>query len=99
MIKQTTEWPKHSSACPVCHALSDNGHILHNIGCIYLEPDDGPLGMAIDSLDNLAHALQLPLADSMHVRVLRTSLPEIVEKLKSGFETLTGKNPWKIPNE
>ena len=99
MIKKTTEWPKHSTECPDCLAPSDDGHILHNIGCLYLGPDDGPLGEAIDSLDNVANALQLPLPDSMHVQVLRKRLPDIVNKLKTEFVAVTGNNPWKVGPE
>lgn len=48
----------------------------------------------INSLDNLTHAIQLPLPDSMHVEVLRESLPEKVNELKKTFEEITGENPW-----
>lgn len=53
------------------------------------------LGRAIDRVDNLTYALQLPVPDKMHVEQLRTILPEVVAELKSGFVALTGRNPWE----
>lgn len=53
------------------------------------------LGIVIDKIDNLAHALQLPIADSTHVRALRDSLPEVVVNLKDLFVKITGENPWE----
>ena len=53
------------------------------------------LGQAIDRVDNLAHSLQLPFADHVHVEQLRALLPEIVSDLKKGFAGVTGKNPWE----
>lgn len=44
-----------------------------------------PLGEAIDRVDALAHALQLPFADSTHVECLRRALPEAVEQLKAAY--------------
>jgi hypothetical protein len=52
------------------------------------------LGLLIDKVDNLAHALQLPLPASMHVEQLRTTLPEAVKELKESFIDITGENPW-----
>jgi hypothetical protein len=52
------------------------------------------LGLLIDKVDNLAHALQLPLPASMHVEQLRTALPEAVKELKESFIDITGENPW-----
>ena len=52
------------------------------------------LGRAIDTLDNLAHALKLPLSANMHVDQLRLSLPEVVAELKRGFIGITNENPW-----
>ena len=53
------------------------------------------LGLAIDRVDNLAHALQMPLPDKMHVEQLRSTLPEVVAELKAGFVEATGENPWE----
>lgn len=52
------------------------------------------LGRIIDGIDNLAHALQLPLPDNMHIECLRSSLPEKVEELKKVFIEISGNNPW-----
>lgn len=54
-----------------------------------------PLGQAIDRVDNLSHALNLPLPDKMHIEQIRKLLPEIVEELKNGFIEATGENPWE----
>lgn len=59
-----------------------------------LEGERELLGRAIDRVDNLVGALQLPLPDKMHVQQLRVLLPEIVEELKAGFTAVTGENPW-----
>ncbi len=57
--------------------------------------DNEKLGQAIDRVENLAFALNMPLPDGMHVQVLRNSLPEIVAELKAGFVEATGENPWE----
>lgn len=53
------------------------------------------LGLAIDRVDNMAHALLMKLPAEMHVDQFRGSLPEIVKELKEGFVEATGENPWK----
>ena len=53
------------------------------------------LGQAIDSLENMLFALQMPLPATMHVEQFRNSLPEIVENLKAGFVEVVGENPWE----
>lgn len=52
------------------------------------------LGTLIDELDNLAHALNIPLPAEMHVEQLRLALPEKVERLKTVYVDITGENPW-----
>jgi hypothetical protein len=52
------------------------------------------LGQLIDSLDNLAYALNIPLPPQMHVERLGISLPEKVRQLKEVFVEITGNNPW-----
>lgn len=59
-----------------------------------MEEKHETLGHIIDSLDNLAHALTMPIPDSMHVECLRQSLPEKVLELKKIFVEITGENPW-----
>jgi hypothetical protein len=53
------------------------------------------LGQLIDSLDNLAHALKMPLPPQMHIDVFSRSLPEKVKELKEVFVEITGENPWE----
>lgn len=52
-------------------------------------------GLLIDELDNLAHALQIPLPPQMHVEQLKELLPEKVAKLKALYIEITGQNPWE----
>ncbi len=52
------------------------------------------LGLLIDELDNLAHALKLPLPPQMHIEQIGTALPEKVKKLKEVYVEITGENPW-----
>jgi hypothetical protein len=52
------------------------------------------LGQLIDSLDNLSHALKLPLPPEMHVEQISIALPEKVKELKEVFAEITGENPW-----
>lgn len=54
------------------------------------------MGLLIDRLDNLAHALVMPLPLSMHVDSLRQSLPEVVREMKSAFVKLTNEDPWGL---
>lgn len=53
------------------------------------------LGQLIDSFDNLAHALKMPLPPQMHIEQLRSSLPEKVQELKDVFIEITGENTWE----
>lgn len=57
------------------------------------ESDD--FGALIDRLDNLAHALKLPLKDSMHVTQLRIELPNLVKDFKAAYVNEMGENPWE----
>jgi hypothetical protein len=52
------------------------------------------LGQLIDSIDSLAHGLNLPLPPKMHVEQLSIALPEKVKQLKEVFVEITGENPW-----
>lgn len=53
------------------------------------------LGLLIDSLDNLAHALKLPLTPQLHVEQMGIHLPEKVKELKEIYVEITGENPWE----
>ena len=61
---------------------------------ITMEDKFETLGQLIDSLDNLAHALKMPLPPQMHVEQLGIALPEKVKQLKEVFVEITGENPW-----
>ena len=49
---------------------------------------------AIDTVDNLAHALELPMTDGLHIKAMRESLPNAVKELKESFAEFTAENPW-----
>jgi hypothetical protein len=52
------------------------------------------LGRLADRVDNLAHALQLPMPAAMHVAQLRAALPEIRDALRLIYTAETGEDPW-----
>jgi hypothetical protein len=52
------------------------------------------LGQAIDSVDNLAHALILPMPADFHVKAMKESLPEVVKRLKESYAKAFNENPW-----
>lgn len=53
------------------------------------------LGQAIDTVANLAGALELPMSAKFHVDQLKVALPEVAERLKKAFAAVTGENPWE----
>lgn len=53
------------------------------------------LGELIDSIDNISHALNIPMMPEVHLEGMRKSLPIIVEKFKALFIEITGENPWE----
>lgn len=61
---------------------------------VTVEQEDD-LGRDIDRLDNLAHALLLPMSADFHVRQFKESLPEVVAELKKHYAAAFGRNPWK----
>lgn len=48
------------------------------------------LGVLIDEIDNLAHALNLPLPPQVHVDQLKAALPEKVNRLQELFVEISG---------
>lgn len=52
------------------------------------------LGRAIDRVDNLQHALLLPMPAAFHIEQLKAIIPEAVAELKAAFVKVTGENPW-----
>ena len=53
------------------------------------------LGQLIDSIDSLAHGLNIPMPADFHIEKLKTILPEKVKELKELFIEITGENPWE----
>lgn len=53
------------------------------------------LGLLIDGIDNLAHALQIPMPAHLHIEGLKESLPKKVKELKEVYIEITGENPWE----
>lgn len=53
------------------------------------------LGRTIDRLDNVAHALALPMSADFHIRQMNQLLPGIIADLKKYFAEVTGENPWE----
>lgn len=60
------------------------------------ESQEDNIGRDIDTLDNLAHAILLPMPADFHVRTLKTSLPELVAEFKEHFAEAFGWNPWEF---
>lgn len=53
------------------------------------------LGQLIDSIDSLAHGLQIPMPPAFHIEQLKKLLPEKVDAFKKVYEEITGENPWE----
>jgi len=53
------------------------------------------LGLLIDDIDNIVHALNLPLDPRIHVEQLKSILPSKVNEFKDVFTEITGENPWE----
>lgn len=60
-----------------------------------MEENFEQLGQIIDSIENLACALDLPMDAKFHVDQLKSLLPEKVKELKELFIKITGENPWE----
>lgn len=54
------------------------------------------LGQCIDTLDNLAHALALPMPPAFHVEQMKSVLPELVGQMKAAYSKVAGSNPREI---
>lgn len=52
------------------------------------------LASAIDRLENISAALNIPMPAEFHVKQFKELLPEIITEIKEGFEESTGENPW-----
>ena len=58
-------------------------------------PNAERLATLIEELDNLSHALKLPMPAEMHIGPLKVALPEKVKRLKAVYVELFGENPWE----
>ncbi len=56
---------------------------------------DEHIGLAIDTLENLIHAMNIPIPAQTHLDMLKHSLPEVLEQLKDGYVLAFGENPWE----
>lgn len=52
------------------------------------------LARAIERLDNVTHALELPMPDTFHIGQMKAILPEVVSDLKKWYAEVVGENPW-----
>lgn len=52
------------------------------------------LGKASDTIDNLIHAMQLPLPPATHLAALKASLPALRDELRKVYVSETGQDPW-----
>jgi hypothetical protein len=53
-------------------------------------------GRVIDELENLRHALNMPIDDKLYVQCMRNSLPEKIEALKKIYIEIVGEDPWDV---
>lgn len=53
------------------------------------------IALETDKIDNLIHALELPIPASMHVEIMQTILPGVRDKIRACLIAETGENPWK----
>jgi hypothetical protein len=52
------------------------------------------LGKAADTVDNLIHAMMLPMPSAVHLQALKESLPALRDRLRAIYIAETGENPW-----
>jgi len=52
------------------------------------------LAETVDTLNNLFHALQMPVPAEIHVKAMREKVPEIMKKIKNAYLYLGGENVW-----
>lgn len=57
--------------------------------------DTEKLGQAIDRIENILYASQIPMPAEFHLNQIQEILPEIITELKEGFIEVTGENPWR----
>ena len=52
------------------------------------------IGQQADTLENLLAATTIPMPPEFHLKMLRQSIPDVIELLKKSVVTVTGENPW-----
>lgn len=52
------------------------------------------VGKAADSIDNLLHAMRMPLPASTHLQCVASSLGVMKETLRQAHIALSGNDPW-----
>jgi hypothetical protein len=52
------------------------------------------VGQLSDTIDNLLHAMQLPLPPQMHLSSLKGNLESVRDELREIYTEETGENPW-----
>jgi len=52
-------------------------------------------GEAIDKIDNLRAALDIPMPNEFHVKQMKRELEELSTELKKIYTEEEGKNPWE----
>lgn len=52
------------------------------------------LGRAIDRVDNMYHALMIPMSDEFHIEQFKQILPDIIKELKSSYEEVFEEKIW-----
>lgn len=78
-----------SATCPECIRLFGARQTLGRY-----DPRWDAVGFAADTLDNLIHAMSLPMPPAFHVDRLRGVLPGVRDRLREAFVAATGQNPW-----
>lgn len=53
------------------------------------------VGELADKIDNLLHAMQLPLGADFHLAQIRTQFPVMRDELRAIYTELSGANPWE----
>ena len=53
------------------------------------------LAAIVERLDNLKHALMMPLPDNIHVMGVKPAIPEMHQELKDLYIDEVGENPWE----
>ena len=53
------------------------------------------MGEIADTVDNLLHALELPMPTAFHVQQMKSALPDVIKRLRAVYVKTTGENPWE----